>query len=162
MNTISLNYFQKGYRKAIEASKVAGIVWLLQKCHNMSEYQLKKKKLSELPIGTIGYAVANILNKSELELIPRFESHDLKHVLLGYGMTPEEEVKMQAFLLGNGNWSVSCILFLSLGIFMPEIWNDLINEYKKGKNTKSILHLNLDNSAHKTVYALRVMFGVKI
>ncbi len=151
----SLNDFQINYRKVIELSKVAGIVWFLQTIFNMDNYERKQEVLRNFPNGSVGKSIANILDENGLRLIPKFESHDLKHLLLGYSMTPEDEVKMQAFLFGNGNWTLPCLSFLSLGLLMPEIWQDLIKAYKKGKNTKSIHHLTLGNCASFDLNELR-------
>ena len=37
-----------------------------------------------------------MLDEKGLKLIPGFERHDLNHLILGYGMEPEEELCMQA------------------------------------------------------------------
>lgn len=162
MSNASLNVFQTSYRRAIELSKVAGIVWLLQATHDMRKYQAKKERLRALPTGTIGRSIAGLLDENQLDLIPRFESHDLKHVLLGYGMTPEDEIRMQAFLLGNGNHSLACLLFLSFGLLMPEIWPALRAEFRKGRNTASISHLTLENAAHRSVWELRLELDIQV
>jgi hypothetical protein len=157
---IKLNTFQTSYRKAIELSKVAGIVWLLQTVFKMDKYERKQAHLRSYPNGSVGKTVANVLDEHGLRLIPKFESHDLKHVLLGYEMTPEDEVKMQAFMLGNGNYTIPCFLFLSLGLLMPEIWKELVTEYRRGQKIKSIKYLTLDNCAGCDLAELKRVYGL--
>jgi ubiquinone biosynthesis protein Coq4 len=162
MQTIKLNYWQKSYRKAVELSKVGGIIWLLQKTHNAQFYAEKLNNLKNMPEGTVGKAIADLLQKNQLKLIPRFECHDLKHVLLGYGMNAEDELKMQAFLLGNGNFSLPCLLFLSLSIGMPEIWQDLAKAFQKGRKAKSVLRLNFEFCIKKSLLELRQELNINI
>ena len=50
--------------------------------------------LQGLPVGTLSLGVADLLRANDLHLIPHHENHDLKPVLLGYGMTPEDELKL--------------------------------------------------------------------
>ena len=74
----------------------------------------------------------------------------MKHLLLGYGITKaQEEIKMQAYLFGNGNYSFSCILFLLSGILFPSLWNKFYKEYRKGKKAPSILELSIDDCMEK-------------
>lgn len=106
-----------------------------------------ERKLSELrilPDTSVGKNIANLIDNNDLKLIPFFEEHDLKHLVLNYGMTSTEELKLQAFLLGNGNRSPLCFLFLTTTILFPEEWSNFIGEYKKGKASKSIIYISLD------------------
>jgi len=100
-----------------------------------------------------------MLNEQHLQRIPGYESHDLKHLLLGYRMTPEEEVRMQCFLLGNGNRSFTCLLFAGLGLFMPELWGSLRGEFWKGRRSPGILHLTLDDCASLNLADLKNQFN---
>ena len=54
---------------------------------------------------SIGKEIVKMLDKYDLKLIPFYEEHDLKHLVLDYGMTSEEEIRMQTYLFGNGNRS---------------------------------------------------------
>ncbi|MBX0332270.1 hypothetical protein K3G39_03385 [Pontibacter sp. HSC-14F20] len=87
-------------------------VWLIERFSNIEKYQKKVDKLHELEKGMLGKDIAECLSKNKLRLVPGYESHDLKHVLLDYKMSPVDEIRMQAFMIGNGNISIP-----SLAIF---------------------------------------------
>ncbi len=109
-------------------------------------------KLESLPENTIGRELFQMLRDNNLKVIPKFETHDLKHLILGYGMTSIEEIKMQAYLFGNGNKSIFCLLFLASGLLFPENWSEFIAEFKNGKRSVSI-----DNLSFEDVLICRVM-----
>ncbi|WP_430405465.1 hypothetical protein [Fluviicola sp.] len=101
------------------------------------------KVLESKDRGTVGKDLSQILKENQLTIIPRFEDHDLKHLILGYGMTSMEEIRMQAYLFGNGNWSPFCLVFLATGLIFPEEWKSFYAEFKKGRTGPNILHLRV-------------------
>lgn len=106
----------------------------------------------------LGIVFLNMLNENNLDVIPYYEDHDLKHLVLGYGMTSVEEIRMQAFLFGNGNRSFSCILFLLSGIILPSAWNQFYLDFKKGKNAPDILNLTLEDCMNISLSDLKNRF----
>lgn len=132
-----------------------GIIWLLEHIYETETLKEKLSRLRTLDPGTVGREVAELLDRKGYRLIPKFENHDLKHIVLGYEMTMKDEIRMQAFLVGNGNLTLPCLIFLSLGIFYPSIWKDLPHEYEQGKKTKSISFLTLDNCMTKILKEIR-------
>lgn len=116
--------------------------------------------LENCPENSVGKSVLNMLNENNLDVIPFFEDHDLKHLVLGYGMNSVEEIRMQAFLFGNGNRSFSCILFLLSGILLPSAWNLFYFDYKKGKNSPDILNLRLEECMNKSLSELKSIIEV--
>ncbi|MGN7787722.1 hypothetical protein ACTJIJ_24525 [Niabella sp. 22666] len=98
-------------------------VWTIEQFHNMDVYEQKMSELEQLPAGTLGNDIATCLKRNKLRLVPGYESHDLKHVLLNYKMTPVDEIRMQAFMLGNGNYTLASIsIFLFGAILLPSLW----------------------------------------
>ncbi|GEM_PF-3503476 len=59
--------------------------------------------LCEMPGASWGYALSGFLRERGLRFLPKYEQHDALHVLLGYGTTALEELRLQAFMLGNGS-----------------------------------------------------------
>lgn len=106
--------------------------------------------------------MANLLDDQGFQLIPKFPNHDLKHVVLEYEMKMEDEIKMQAYLVGNGNYTWPCLLFLSLGLFRPRIWKELFIHYKQGQNSQSIFNLNLEDIMEVSIDEIRAEFGRNI
>ncbi len=95
--------------------------------------------------GTVGFDLAQLLSENELTVIPRFEDHDLKHLILGYGMSSMEEIRMQAYLFGNGNRSPFCLIFLASGFIFPEEWKSFYAAFQKGRCAPNILQLNVSD-----------------
>ncbi|MEL7006633.1 MAG: hypothetical protein AAFN93_28495, partial [Bacteroidota bacterium] len=75
----------------------------------MKAYDEQLEQLRQLEKGTLGREIADCLDKHNLRLVPHYESHDLKHSLLDYKMTPTDEIRLQAFMIGNGNISIPSI-----------------------------------------------------
>ncbi len=89
--------------------------------------------LRQLPPGTLGHAIADTLTRHGFQLLPHYEAHDAKHLLLDYPMTGEGEARMQFFLLGNGNHFVSVWATVVLAIIlMPDQWLVFRRDYQRG------------------------------
>ncbi len=132
------------------------IIWALEKIYGATTLDSKLEKLRTLEKGTVGREVAEMLDGKGYRLIPKFENHDLKHIFSDYEMTMQDEIKMQAYLVGNGNTTFPCLIFLSLGLFYPRIWIDIRTEYRQGKNSNSIHFLTLDNCMAKSLSEIKM------
>ncbi|MEN5231570.1 hypothetical protein [Sphingobacterium faecium] len=109
-----------------------------------------------MPEGTLGQDIAKCLEENKLRLVPNYESHDLKHVLLDFKMTPVDEVRMQAFMLGNGNYSVPSIMIFIFGfMLLPDLWKTFYFDFKKGSKSKPIKTWNIEDYAHCQTLTLR-------
>ena len=137
------------------------IIWALELIYGETTLDSKLAYLRTLEIGTVGREVAEMLDGKGYRLIPKFENHDLKHIVLDYEMTMQDEIKMQSYLVGNGNKTFPCLIFLSLGLFYPSIWGDLAEEYRQGKSTNSIHFLTLDNCMNKSLSEIKSEYGRK-
>lgn len=116
------------------------------------------EEMRSLPKGTVGRDVADLLDKNDYRLIPKYESHDLKHLILGYGMTTLEELQMQFFLFGNGNRSLACLLFISTAVILPKKWKLFYTDYLRGKNTSCILEYRLQDVMFDETKKLKQQF----
>ena len=129
--------------KLIANTKDFLVVRLLQMLCPRSRYEQKLQRLRLMPDHTVGNDLARMLDAKGLKLIPGFERHDLNHLILGYGMEPEEELCMQAYLVGNGYYKLHCCLFLSSAVLLPCLWKTLFAHYKLGKQSESLSSLSL-------------------
>lgn len=119
-------------------------------------YEQKNEWLRNLPPGTLGADIVRCLDENRVKLVPGFESHDLKHVLLGYEMTPVDEIRLQAFMIGNGNYSSVSFAILILGIFLlPDEWQTLYRDFKKGRKSLPIRTWTIEQYAHHNTLDLR-------
>ena len=150
-----MNVLQLTSRKTIKYTFKL-YIWVLQVTGKMEPHNKKVAALRLLPDETLGKQIANCLDEHNLKLVPRYESHDLKHVLLDYKMTPEDEIRLQAFLLGNGNYTIPCFLILAFGLtLLPDCWSAFYTDYKKGRNTMPITNWTIDEYATKNLAELR-------
>lgn len=91
-------------------------------------------QLKEMPAGTMGHTLVNFLEAKELDLLPYYAKHDIKHILLEYDTTDEGEVCLQCFMLGNGHVSFPVIATVLYGVVtMPEYWGSFKKSYRRGK-----------------------------
>ena len=131
-------------------------VWTIEQFHDIALYEQKAKKLQELPDGTLGKDIANCLQKNGLRLVPKYEDHDLKHVLLDFKMTPVDEIRMQAFMLGNGNYSIpSFAIFIFGFLLLPDLWTIFYKDFRNGRNSKPIATWTIEEYAHCKTSTLR-------
>jgi ubiquinone biosynthesis protein Coq4 len=152
---IPFYYLEFSYKSLVRQLKVTFVVRVLQYLFPSPKHELQLEELRALEEGTVGRAIADFLDQHQLGLIPKFESHDLKHILLGYGASVEDELKMQAFLLGNGNRSLPCLMFISMGVLTPYLWKDLHKAFKRGQKAKSIFHLQIEDCQHLKLEEVR-------
>ena len=127
------------------------LVWLthslalpvLKLIRKPERFPYSRKELDSFPPGTMGKELANFLDNKELELLPYYARHDMKHILLGYDTTDEGEGCLQCFMLGNGHLSfpvVATVLYCFMT--MPEYWPHFKAAYQRGKGSSGIGGLN--------------------
>lgn len=131
-------------------------VWTIEQFHDIALYEQKARQLQSLPEGTLGKDIANCLEKNDLRLVPNYESHDLKHVLLDFKMTPVDEIRMQAFMLGNRNYSIPSFAIFVFGVlFLPDLWATFYKDFRNGRRSKPISTWTIEEYAHCQTSTLR-------
>ena len=136
-----------------------GIIWMLEFIYGKNKLDKKLLELNNLPKGTVGFEVSKLILQNNYRLIPKFENHDLKHLVLDYKMTIQDELKMQAYLIGNGNHTIACLLFFSLVILYPSIWRNLFHEFHQGRKSTSIHFLTLENCKNLQLTEIKKIYG---
>ena len=150
-----MNIFQHIARAIIKKSFHLS-VWTIEQFHDVALYEQKARQLEALPEGTLGNDIAKCLEKNGLRLVPNYESHDLKHVLLDFKMTPVDEIRMQAFMLGNGNYSIpSFAIFMFGALFLPDLWTVFYRDFINGRKSKPISTWTIEEYAHCQTSTLR-------
>ena len=104
-------------------------------------FPYSKAELTNFPDKTLGRELVDFLDDKDLDLLPYYVRHDIKHILLEYDTTDEGEVCLQCFMLGNGHLSfpVAATVFYGL-VTMPEYWNSFKIAYLRGKKSIAIAH----------------------
>ncbi|TGE24018.1 hypothetical protein E5K00_02040 [Hymenobacter aquaticus] len=131
-------------------------VWCLEQCSAMTPYHQKIAALNKLPEGTVGKELATCLLARNLTLVPGFESHDLKHVVLDYEMEPLGEIRLQAFMLGNGNWTLPSLLIFLFGLLLlPQHWRLFRQDFKAGQRCPALATLEIEDCQEQPLPELR-------
>lgn len=154
-NDKQMNILQRVSRRIIKVSFDFS-VYIIEYFSNMEKYHAQVDELRLLEKGTLGREIADCLDSHHLTLVPKFESHDLKHVLLNYKMTEEDEIRMQAFMIGNGNYSIPSFAILFFGILLlPDLWSTLYTDFKKGRKSIKISEWTITDYSHRNLTELR-------
>lgn len=133
--------------KAIATCRAAVLVWLTHKMalpllryiRKPQKFLYSKENLYQMPDGTLGKDLVIMLDRNNLELLPYYVKHDIKHIVLGYDTTGEGEVCLQCFMLGNGHLSFPVAATVGFGIFtMPEYWPLFLKAFKRGRRSTAI------------------------
>jgi hypothetical protein len=150
-----MNIFQHLSRTIIKTSFHLS-VWTIEQFHDIARYEQKARQLNELPDGTLGKDIANCLEKNGLRIVPNYDSHDLKHVLLNFKMTPVDEIRLQAFMLGNRNYTIPSFAIFIFGIILlPDLWSTFYRDFVNGRNAKPISTWTIEDFAHCQTSTLR-------
>ena len=97
--------------------------------------------LQSFPDGSLGKDLVNFLEAKELQLLPYYARHDIKHILLGYDTTEEGEGCLQCFMLGNNHLSFPVLATVTYCLVtMPEHWSKFIRAFNRGRTAPAISH----------------------
>lgn len=151
-----MNLLQKIARRIIKKAFDSSVS-TIEKFNDMEVYKRTVSELRDLENGTLGKEIVTCLDNHGLTFVPNYESHDLKHVLLDYKMTAEDEIRMQAFMLGNGNYTIPCFAILIFGaILLPDLWPTFYKDYRKGRNSIPISKWTIEDYAKSNSSELRL------
>lgn len=104
-------------------------------------FPYSREELKKFPDRTLGKELVDFLDKKQLDLLPYYARHDIKHILLDYDTTDEGEGCLQCFMLGNGHVSFPVMATVLYGfVTMPEYWKSFIKAYRRGKKAIAISH----------------------
>lgn len=99
------------------------------------------EQLLHFPAGSLGNDLIIFLEEKNLQLLPHYAKHDIKHILLQYDTTDDGEVCLQCFMLGNGHISFPVAATVLYGmVTMPEYWKKFRSAYRRGKCAQPIAH----------------------
>jgi ubiquinone biosynthesis protein Coq4 len=100
-----------------------------------------RDELKQFPEETLGKNLVDFLDAKQLDLLPYYARHDIKHILLDYDTTDDGEGCLQCFMLGNGHISFPVIATVVYAfVTMPEYWTGFSKAYSRGKKCAPIAH----------------------
>lgn len=95
-----------------------------------------------MPEGSLGNDVAKLLDYMGYGFIEKGEHHDARHIILEYEMGIIDEIRMQAFMIGNSGWKLVSWLWVAVGaVLIPEYIGIFKQDYIRGKNSGKIAHI---------------------
>lgn len=116
---------------------------ILKIVRRKKKFPYSMEQLSALPFETVGNELWQLLNANSLRLLPYYERHDIKHVVLDYPFTDEGEVSLQFFMLANGRVSFPVLATVLYGLAtMPEYYSSFKKAWQRGKQTKSLENMD--------------------
>nr|WP_294904557.1 Coq4 family protein [uncultured Lacibacter sp.] len=116
---------------------------ILKIVRRKKKFPYNMEQLSALPYETVGNEVWQAMNAHNLRLLPYYERHDIKHVVLNYPFTDEGEVCLQFFMLANGRVSFPVLATVIYGLAtMPEYYASFRKAYQRGKEAGDISKLD--------------------
>jgi ubiquinone biosynthesis protein COQ4 len=151
---------------------------LLDERPTLQGSELDLDALARLPPGTLGHEFVGYFRRNGIEpfvsefpvesdvdyLSKRYrETHDLFHVITGYGTDELGEMELQAFVFGNlGLRQAAFIILLSLphhlrtmGLReMPDYFRRLRAAYRRGRRSREMLSVRYENLWEQPVAAL--------
>ncbi len=156
--------------KFIISTRSAILVWLthslalpiLKLIRRPERFPYPMEILQKFPADSMGKELADFLLRKNLELLPYYARHDMKHILLEYDTTDEGEGCLQCFMLGNGHLSfpvVATVLYCF--VTMPEHWTTFKAAYRRGKASKPIAAINWFGILQTPVKELQQMLASK-
>ncbi len=102
----------------------------------VKKFPYNTAQLGEMPDSSGGALLLQFLHRHNLHLLPDYESHDIKHALLGYPATEEGEASLQYFFYGNGQRSFPVLItVLVTFVIMPEYHAAFRKAYRRGLAT---------------------------
>jgi len=109
-------------------------------------WNVTAESLKTYPNNTLGNKLHRFLSTNHLNLQPLYESHDIYHIISGYGIGMINEARLFFFLFGNGKKSLSVIGSIIVAIIsMPDRWNEFNAAYKLGKVYKPLKNINFES-----------------
>jgi hypothetical protein len=112
---------------------------LLKLVRNPEIFPYTRKELENFQPGTLGRDLVQFIDSNELELLPYYARHDIKHILLEYKTTGDGEVCLQCFMLGNRHVSFPVLSTVLYGVFtMPEYWRLFYSAFMRGRKANEI------------------------
>ena len=125
-------------------------------------WDINLSKLIQLPADSLGYHLGCFLLKYNFEIQPKLEDHDVIHVLTNTGISVEEEIGMQYYLLGNGKRSLYLLMVILSGtLFYPTRFRYFIRQYQKGKTAHQFYGLDFLNMLSVPLVTIQQSFNIK-
>lgn len=104
---------------------------------------ITEEQLLKFPDHSLGKALGLFYQQHNIKSMPKFENHDVCHILTGIGLKMHDEIALQYLLMGNGKVSLYLLGTIFLGtIVLPEHHAYYRAAFLKGRRMPSFHRLN--------------------
>ncbi|MGB0884923.1 MAG: Coq4 family protein [Chitinophagales bacterium] len=123
---------------------------------NYEPWTLTVNNLLAFEENTLGKDLGLFLNKHNFNLEPKFEKHDIHHLLTGYEPNVIGEVCVSVFNLANGKRKLYTSVAAFFGVLiMFEEYKTFIEAYKRGKNARSYAKWKFEHLLNENTQELK-------
>ena len=135
---------KRSRRSRLVARMIAASVPLLNRFRRPPPFPYTLEELRRLPPDSLGAETASFLDRRHFGFLPKYETHDVIHALLGYDTTTSGELRLQAFMCGNRSASkAGQVLFVIGAVLLPELWGQLTRDFHRGRHAEQLGALDL-------------------
>ena len=121
------------------------------------------QNLLELPEESLGFSLAHLWLNQQIGPHGGFERHDAAQALTGIGTCTVGEIRLQYYLLGNGQRNLYGIAYLMAGtLFYPHQLKSFVHHYKKGKLAHRFYDLDFLKLLPQPLQNLREAFKIEL
>lgn len=142
---------------------IIGAVPLLNRFRQRAEWHHSLADLRQLPDASWGACVARFLDDRQfVDFLTNYEAHDAFHTLLEYDTTVIGEMRLQAFMIGNGGASFAGRVLFVLGILLlPELWPQLRRDLHRGRCSTSVRQWQVPSLLAQNIHQLRTHIAAR-
>lgn len=142
--------------------------WLTIQATELSGFILKNRAwpyaLSDykhLPKNSLGYHYYTCISEHKIDYKPNLVKHDMKHIILGYDMSIQNELNIVAFLIGNNSYNKFGVIYLLVCLLIvPEHSIKLIKHYKRGKTAKCLKNYQIELFVEADIKKTRKLLNI--
>ncbi len=117
--------------------------------------------LAQFDEASFGHAIFLFLTERNIGFLPKYEIHDAYHVLLGYGTTVTDELRLQAFMAGNRNSTFAGAVLYRIGwLLLPSLRIALEREYRRGAIAMPLHGVELEPLLTEPLAAVQMALGL--
>ena len=124
-------------------------------------WDITKEDLLAFPDGSLGRGLGDFLEQNNFDIQEKLEDHDVIHVLTNTGISVQDEIAMQYYLLGNRKKSLYLFLVILSGtIFYPTHIRYFVKKYQKGKEALSFHYLDFSKMLSTPILSIQTTFKI--
>ncbi|MBP4138643.1 hypothetical protein [Flavobacterium geliluteum] len=124
-------------------------------------WDITKEELLDFPTGSLGRGIGDFLMQNNFDIQEKLEDHDVIHVLTNTGISVQDEIAMQYYLLGNRKKSLYLFLVILSGtLFYPTEIGYFLKKYKKGQKALPFYYLDFSKMLLTPIESIQTTFKI--